>query len=181
MAHYFTADTHFGDDNVRRFFGRPFRSADDMDVAMLASTRCIGAADDYWHLGDFAACDSDAERANAKRMFDAIPGRKHLIRGNHDTDWLAGLAWASVHDLFELNVGQRRFVLCHYPLLSWNGARSGALNLFFGHVHTRWRGAEGMVNIGVDQWQFGVVSAEAAELAALTLPPSKLRQRVEGL
>ena len=26
MAHYFTADTHFGDDNVRQFFGRPFRS-----------------------------------------------------------------------------------------------------------------------------------------------------------
>lgn len=180
MAHYFTADTHFGDDNIRQFFGRPFLSAADMDTAMLAGTAFIGADDDYWHLGDFAACDSDAERANAKRMFDAIPGRKHLIRGNHDSDWTADLPWASVHELFELDVGARRFVLCHYPLLSWNGARSGALHLF-GHVHTRWRGAEGMVNVGVDLWQFGVVSAEAAELGALTLPPSKLRKRVEGM
>ena len=32
MAHYFTADTHFGDDNIRQFFGRPFRSAADMDA-----------------------------------------------------------------------------------------------------------------------------------------------------
>lgn len=91
MAHYFTADTHFGDDNVRQFFRRPFRSAADMDAAMLANTARIGADDDYWHLGDFAACDSDAERANAKRKFDAIPGRKHLIRGNHDADWFAQL------------------------------------------------------------------------------------------
>lgn len=88
MAHYFTADTHFGDDNIRQFFGRPFRSAADMDAAMLANTARIGADDDYWHLGDFAACDSDAERANAKRIFDAIPVRKHLIRGNHDSDWI---------------------------------------------------------------------------------------------
>ena len=38
-----------------------------------------------------------------------------------------------------------------------------------------------MVNVGVDQWQFGVVSAEAAELAELTLPPLKLRQSVKWL
>ncbi len=36
MAHFFTADTHFADDPVRRFFARPFETAAGMDNAMIA-------------------------------------------------------------------------------------------------------------------------------------------------
>lgn len=180
MAHYFTADTHFGDDPIRRFFGRPFGSAGEMDAEMIIRAAHLLPDDDLWVLGDFAACQTDTGRQVARSAFAALPGRKHLIRGNHDPDWLIEtLPWASVHDLFELDAEGRRFVLCHYPLITWNGVRSGVMHLF-GHVHTRWRGAEGQVNVAVDVWDFAPVGVDQVELAALTMPPSRMREKVEG-
>ena len=119
MARYFTADTHFSDDPVRRFFGRPFSSTAAMDATMIVRAAHIAPDDDLWILGDFAACEMDVGRAAARAAFAALPGRKHLIRGNHDPDWLvSALPWASDHDLYELDAGGQRFVLCHYPLVT---------------------------------------------------------------
>lgn len=180
MAHFFTADTHFADDPVRRFFERPFTSSAAMNAAMIARAGVVSAEDDLWIIGDFAACENEAGRMAAQAAFAALPGRKHLVRGNHDPDWLVRtLPWASVHDLVEVAIGDRRFVLCHYPLVTWNGARAGVVQLF-GHVHTRWRGAEGQVNVGVDQWDFTPVTPDQAELEALMLPPSGLLRMAEG-
>ncbi|MRX49452.1 metallophosphoesterase [Paracoccus sp. S-4012] len=148
-----------------------------MDAALLAGTTMIGADDDLWHLGDFACSETAADRAQASAMFGVLPGRKHLVRGNHDDDWVArALPWVSVHDLVEVEAGGCRFVLCHYPLLTWNGAHEGAVHLF-GHVHTDWRGAAGQVNVGVDQWSFKAVTAAEAELEALMLPMLSLPWR----
>ena len=181
MAHYFTADTHFGDDSTRRFFSRPFASAQDMDAALLAGTKFIEATDDFWIIGDFACCDTETDRSRAAAIFSLLPGQKHLIRGNHDSEWVQReLPWVSVHDLVELKAGGRSFVLCHYPMVTWNGAREDAIQLF-GHVHTNWPGAGGQVNVGVDLWDFRPVNVAEAELRALTLPPSKLHARAEGL
>lgn len=181
MAHFFTANSHFADDSVRRFFHRPFTSVEAMDAAMIARAGVVEADDDLWIIGDFAACETEAGRRTAQAAFAALPGRKHLVRGNHDLDWLVQtLPWASVHDLVEIGIGERRFVLYHYPLLTWNGARSGAVQLF-GHVHSRWRGAEGQVNVGVDQWDFTPVSPDQAELEVMLLPPSRLHEMAEGV
>ncbi|ARC37700.1 metallophosphoesterase [Paracoccus yeei] len=181
MAHYLTADTHFADDPVRRFFARPFPSTAAMDAAMIARAAHITGNDDLWILGDFAACETEAGRAAACAAFSALPGRKHLIRGNHDPDWLASACpWASVHDLYELDTGRQRLVLCHYPLLTWNGVRTGTINAF-GHVHTRWRGARGQVNVGVDQWSFRPVTPDEAEVAALSMPAPPVSNLVDGM
>lgn len=181
LAHFFTADTHFADDPVRRFFDRPFTSIAAMDAAIVDRARMVRADDDLWILGDFAACETDAGRMAAQAAFDALPGRKHLVRGNHDPEWLVqALPWTSIHDLVEISIGERRFVLCHYPLVTWNNARSGTIQLF-GHVHNRWRGGEGQLNVGVDQWDFTPITADQAELEALILPQSPLHQIVEGI
>lgn len=181
MAHFFTADTHFADDPVRRFFARPFETAAGMDNAMIARASVVGPEDDLWIIGDFAACETETGREAAQMAFAALPGRKHLVRGNHDPDWLVQtLPWASVHDLVEVNIEDRRFVLCHYPLVTWNCARAGSVQLF-GHVHTRWRGAAGQVNVGVDQWDFTPVTPDQAELEALLLPVSSLHRIAEGM
>ena len=181
MTHYFTADTHFGDDAIRRFFSRPFVSTQEMDAALLAGIQEIQATDDFWIIGDFACCDTEAEQMHTAAMFDQLPGHKHLVCGNHDSEWVkAELPWASVHDLIEIEAEGRRFVLCHYPLVTWNRVRDGALHLF-GHVHTNWPGARGQVNVGVDLWDFRPVTVAEAELRALMLPPSKLHARAERL
>lgn len=180
MPHFFTADMHYGDDGIRRFFGRPFASVVQMDQTMLSRTAGIGEGDDLWIVGDFAAADTPSDCAAAAAVFASLPGRKHLVRGNHDPDWIVtSLPWASVHDLVEITCAGQCFVLCHYPLVTWNGVRQGAINLF-GHVHTNWRGAEGQVNVGVDQWDFAPATQAQVTLEALMLPPSTLRRELEG-
>lgn len=139
----------------------------------------LSPSDDLWIVGDFADCRDAARQENACRAFDCLPGRKHLIRGNHDPDWVRELGWASVHDLVELEIAGRPFVLCHYPLLTWNGVQDGAVHLF-GHVHTSWAGAGGQVNVGVDLWDFRPVSSTEAEIAALQREPTRIHQRLTG-
>lgn len=181
MAHFFTADTHFHDDSIRRFFGRPFDSVQAMDAAMIERFQVLDCSDDLWVVGDFADCETEAGQAAARLAFEAMPGKKHLVRGNHDPDWVVkSLPWDSTHDLVEIEIEKRKFVLCHYPLVTWNNAREGAVHVF-GHVHTNWRGAEGQVNVGVDQWDFRPVNTAEAELAALTLPTSSVHQVAEGM
>lgn len=181
MALFFTADTHFSDDPVRQFFSRPFTSVTKMNAAMIERAAIVGEDDDLWIIGDFAACETDAGREAARAAFLALPGRKHLVRGNHDPDWLVQtLPWASVHDLVEVEAQGSRFVLCHYPLVTWNGVREGAVQLF-GHVHTHWRGAEGQVNVGVEHWNFTPITSDQATLAAMTMPPSRTHKKAEGL
>lgn len=180
MAHYFTADTHFGDDAIRRFFGRPFGSAEQMDQAMIDRFSDLKPEDDLWIVGDFADCRDETRRENACRVFETLPGRKHLVRGNHDPDWvLRELGWTSVHDLVELEISGRLFVLCHYPMLVWNRVQDGAVHLF-GHVHANWAGAGGQVNVGVDLWDFRPVSSTEAEILALQREPTRLHQRLTG-
>lgn len=162
--HYFIADTHFGDGGARRFWNRPFASTDQMDAAMLAALQVEDDAD-LWILGDFAASE-----AAARHAFERIPGRKHLVRGNHDDAAVLGLGWASVHDLAEIKADGQRFVLCHYPMLSWPGQHRGAIHLF-GHVHLHWAGAGAAVNVGVDHWNFRPVTPREAEIKALAAPP----------
>lgn len=69
-------------------------------------------------------------------------------------------------------------MLCHYPLVTWNGARDGAIHLF-GHVHTNWEGCRGAVNVGTDWWDFAPVRLADVELKALTLPESPLHWETE--
>lgn len=180
MANWYIADTHFGDEGIRAFIGRPFINAERMDRAMaerIASR--VGADDDLWVIGDFAACDDKQSQAATRRIFDQLPGRKHLVRGNHDPDWVTRLPWSSVHELVEVQDKDQRFVLCHYPMLTWNGVRDGAINLF-GHVHDRWQGADNQVNVGVDLWNFAPVSCAEILSRAVCLPENVRWREVEG-
>jgi len=174
MANWYTADTHFGDDGIRRFFQRPFRSVAAMDAAMVdAIAARLSHDDDLWIVGDFATEGSEAA------IFERLPGRKHLVRGNHDAPSVNSLAWTSIHDLVEVEDRGQKFVLCHYPLLTWNNARDGAVNLF-GHVHTNWLGADNQVNVGVDLWSFAPIQAGDLLRRAVSLPENVRWQKVEG-
>ena len=82
------------------------------------------------------------------------PGReKHLIVGNHDGELTQRLPWTSVSQLTEIKDGEQRNVLCHYPMITWNGARRDDAQLF-DHVHGQWLGSGNAVNVGVDVWDY---------------------------
>ncbi len=50
-------------------------------------------------------------------------------------------------------------MLCHYPMIIWNGARRGALQLF-SHVNGQWTGSRNSINVGVDHWDFHSVQID---------------------
>jgi calcineurin-like phosphoesterase family protein len=81
----------------------------------------------------------------------------HLILGNHDhhidrnRDFVQG-RFLSVQHYLEVNIEGQDFVLCHYPLQSWNGLNKGVIHLH-GHVHlspNRKFGNGKRLDVGVD-------------------------------
>ena len=53
---YFVADTHFGDDNIRRYENRPFESAEEMDNSLIERwNNTVSQDDSVYVLGDFGA------------------------------------------------------------------------------------------------------------------------------
>lgn len=153
MANWYTADLHFNHANIIQHCARPFSSAYEMDKEILRRMQCVDDDDDLWILGDFGFARNSASRCYVAELFEATPGRKHLVRGNHDHESTLKLPWASIQDMVEIKDQEQDLVLCHYPLLTWNKARYGALHLF-GHVHDEFAGYRGALNVGVDCCEF---------------------------
>lgn len=130
---YFTADTHFGHENVIRFCDRPFSSANEMDEAMIANWNArVKGNDTVYILGDMFF-----RSTNAEAVLQRLKGKKRLIVGNHDGSWMTKFDYAryfvSVDNFLETSDGQHSLTLCHYPLLSWKHARRSYM--IHGHIH----------------------------------------------
>ena len=174
--HWYTADTHFGHDNIIRYCDRPFSSSEEMDARIIANfCRCVSKDDDLWILGDFAYGKKSKEMEYLTDLFQSLPGRKHLVVGNHDGPKTLELPWDSIEKMVELKDGPQKskHTLCHYPMLTWNGFNRGALQLF-GHVHENWRGSRKSINVGVDVWDFRPVGIEDIAQRAARQPEIKI-------
>lgn len=179
MAIWYTADLHFGHANIIGFCDRPFASAEAMDEALLANLQaCVAPDDELWIIGDFAFGRAAKRAGYLAGMFASVPGRKHLVNGNHDGEAARALPWASVQDVARVRDGEHVFLLCHYPMITWDGARRGALQLF-GHVHQNWRGTRNSVNVGVDVWDFRPIAADEIAARAKSLPVNVYWDEVE--
>lgn len=180
MTSWFTADLHLSHENIIRFCNRPFLDAATMDASIIAELQArVRSEDDLWILGDFAISKATGTQRTAVRaMFDAIPGRKHLIVGNHDRSWIRELPWHSVSPMADIIVEDQRLFLCHYPMVTFPGARRGGLQLF-GHVHQNWAGTRNSINAGVDLWDFRPISVSEIQERAAHLPINKHWDEVE--
>lgn len=176
MTIWYTADPHFGHENVIEFCDRPFSSAEEMDRVLLSNMRKrIDRKDEIWILGDFAYGPLAKKRDYLSYVFGQIPcNARHLVVGNHDHQPTLDLPWTSVHQLVEVRDGslKQNNTLCHYPMVTWNHSRRGALQLF-GHVHDNWLGSRNSVNVGVDVWDFAPVTMEEIEARARDLPVNR--------
>lgn len=180
MTTWFTADLHLSHENIIAFCGRPFPDARSMDAAIIAELQArVRADDDLWILGDFAASKANAtQRAAVRDMFNAIPGHRHLVVGNHDRAWIRDLPWDSIAPMADILVDGRRLCLCHYPMVTFPGARRGGLQLF-GHVHQNWPGTRTSINVGVDMWDFRPVTLQEIEARVAHLPVNHHWNEVE--
>lgn len=151
--------------------GRPFETIKEHDETLIARWNAtVSRGDRVYHLGDFAL----TSRIRAVELLGRLNGEKHLVLGNHDDAWDSAAArthWASVHELRSLRVGNHRFVLCHYPLLTWNGAGCGKVAMLHGHCHGNLPIDGPRVDVGVDCWDYRPVSVDTLALVLDRRPP----------
>lgn len=173
MSNWYISDPHFGHDRIVGLCNRPFASIQDMDETLIGNIAgVVSASDDLWILGDFGFGETARQPGYLEAVFERLPGRKHLIIGNHDGSRECSLPWESCEMIAEVKDEGQRLTLCHYPMMTWNNARHGAIQLF-GHVHGRWMGSRNSVNVGVDVWDYRPVQLPEIKARAATLPPNK--------
>lgn len=113
---FYTADPHFGYEPMAAIRG--FDSTAQMDEALIAAwNRVVGPEDTVYLIGDVGFNDGHVPCRTLARL----RGRKHLIRGNHDTGYLdAPLLYRyfdSVSDFLEIDDGGQHILMSHYPML----------------------------------------------------------------
>lgn len=132
----YISDLHFSHDNVLSFDDRPWVDIESHDAGLVVRWNdVVGRRDLTYILGDFCWGKYDRWR----ELMRSLNGRKIVIRGNHDrTGYLQRLleeglisAW---FDYREVSDNGRMVVLCHYPIVSWNGLYRNSYHLY-GHVH----------------------------------------------
>ncbi len=142
MAVYLTADWHFCHDRPFIWKARGCADIEEMNrrIVERAHERMTDE-DDLYVLGDLMLRDN----TEGMRLVEAMPGKLHIIRGNHDTDQRIELYRKSekiveVCDAKWLRTPHHAFFLSHYPCLTANyddGSRmSQHVVSLAGHVHT---------------------------------------------
>ena len=189
---FYTADLHF---HYKPFLpGRPFSSVEEMDEAMIrlwnetvTDEDTVYAVGDVGYNGGYVPGDA----------LGRLQGRKHLIRGNHDTGFENAPKlfdyFETVTDFNEIDDGETHILLCHYPILY---RKRGYM--IHGHLHQA-RGPEydilrqmpRMLNAGVDVNFYRPVTLAqlvennrafySGENDALIPPPPPRRREGEGL
>ena len=143
MGVFFTADLHFGHQHVLEVCRPQFKTTDAMDEQLLENWNAVVTDDDdVYILGDLCYKSQKPVEYYLSRM----PGRKHLIVGNHDIKWLKNLPdeeryFEQTENMCVINMGKNLLTLCHYPMLEWNRSRyaedqtTSTSWLIHGHIH----------------------------------------------
>lgn len=131
---YFTSDLHLGHANIIRHCNRPFSSVEEMDETLIRNwAKRVKANDTVYVLGDLMF----RNQKSPEEYLSRLKGKKHLIIGNHDKDWIKKCKledfFESVNGLDYFSDGQHQMTLCHFPMMSW--PRNTKAYMVFGHIH----------------------------------------------
>lgn len=131
-ASWVWSDLHLGDVASALAFGRPFRTADEMDRTLFeAWDDLVGPTETIICLGD-AALDGST-LAHHQHEWENAPGHKWLVLGNHDVDPVNHVRPLAVdRSVMALAApGNPPLLLTHVPLLQ---VPAGCVNVH-GHIH----------------------------------------------
>lgn len=158
---FFISDTHFGHramvEQWRKnpYTGLRFLDKEHMDEHLIAEWNTVVPKNGIvFHLGDVSFRN---QRETAEILCE-LNGEIHLIDGNHDKG-INGAArdiFRSINPYLELSIRVEgrttpiKIVLCHYPILSWNGMHHGSWHVH-GHSHGNLVSGRGKrLDVGVD-------------------------------
>lgn len=170
---FYTSDLHFGHENILRYENRPWKTVEEMDSALIGYwNQVVGRGDTVYVLGDF--CFKGAPKAI--QYLRCLNGTIHLLRGNHDkfieqqtfkseleqspqfSQYVKNEGWYK-----HMQDGDKEVVLCHFPILYWDGMDDrGSIHLY-GHMHSRpnmQHPHKDAYNVGVDVNNYRPVTLE---------------------
>jgi calcineurin-like phosphoesterase family protein len=148
---FISSDTHYAHKNICRGVTnwrtqdgeipvgstRDFETIEQMNERLVnAINNVVGQDDTLIMLGDVSFGGFE----NIGIFLDRLICKNiHLILGNHDHHIENDREniqsrFLSVQHYLEVNINDKNFVLCHYPLQSWNGLNKGVIHLH-GHSH----------------------------------------------
>lgn len=137
MANLYIADIHFGHQNVLAFDNRPFPDVKTHDEVIIGNwNNTCSIYDDVYMLGDISYYNV----TKTIEILKQLPGKLHLIVGNHDNKFLKNRDFRSmfveIDNYKELDIGGgAKAILSHYPIVAFNGQfRKNNIHLY-GHVH----------------------------------------------
>lgn len=137
---FLTSDLHFGHDREFLFKPRGFENINIHDEEIIRRwNEVVNPEDEVYILGDLMLNDS----AHGMECLRQLVGKKHIIRGNHDTDSRLKM-YAEITDDIKvaemLTYKKYHFYLSHYPTLTANLEKENLhqcmINLF-GHTHSK--------------------------------------------
>ena len=174
MTEYFTADPHFGHDEIITYCKRPFRNSQIMTREIIKRHNNLVKNEDtvYW-IGDFAMAGPD-RALFVEGIMRRLNGTHILILGNHDQIKplrLVDVGFQSVHTSLMLTVKGQKLVLAHDPSIWTVVANWDPQPIFLcGHIHDLFKSIpeKMIVNVGVDVWDFTPITIEQI-LAELNL------------
>lgn len=140
---YYIADLHFFHGAMNdRMDHRGFAGVEEMNEYMIKKWNAkVHRNDEVVILGDFSW--GSPEETNA--VLNKLHGRLFLITGNHDRFAkqnklrIERFTWIKPYD--ELSDNKRKVILCHYPIMCYNGQYRVDENgnpktyMLYGHVH----------------------------------------------
>lgn len=132
MRIFYISDSHHGHFNVIRYDNRPFSSVEEMDDEQIRRWNSVVTPEDIVYiLGDFSWYKED----KTLEILDKLNGRKVLIKGNHDRiSPKVAKKFEKRAEYLEIQDGDERVILSHYPIPFWNGQFRDTVHLY-GHVH----------------------------------------------
>ena len=147
MAIYVTSDLHLLHDKEFIYKPRGFTNTKDMSEVIIDNLRkTIKYDDDLYILGDIVMGGADnLEKGLA--LLDKIPGRVHIVKGNHDSDkkwwgYTSHCNWNLVEaeNAIYLKYNKYHFYLSHFPTITSNHDDNKSLKqrllCLCGHSHT---------------------------------------------
>jgi len=138
---YFTSDWHLFHKRIQQFcpFSRKGSTLEEMNELIIYNViNTVPEGGDLWNLGDITFGKYDETKKLLRRISDHC--NHHLILGNHDDESELRFmgVFASIQDYKKLKIGKTSYILCHFPIESWDSSRYGSTHLH-GHRHSNYQ------------------------------------------
>lgn len=172
MITHFYGDPHFGHANIITHADRPWNDVSEMDAELERRYRAAVSVQDVvlW-VGDVSFARPEWTAALLARL----PGRKLLVRGNHDgtVAHCLRIGFELVTEQLYISIAGHKVTVSHYPPAGANAderyierrpPKPGPGEfVLHGHTHERARRVGRRLHVGVDAWSYAPVTRDEVE------------------